>query len=140
MNSDAANVHETRVRSYMTDLNGVMYHAAYFGVFDDARIEVFRRLGFTYEWMQAHSWTLVIRHVECDFRAPAFMDDVLTIAVSVPRLARVSLRICYDCCRGDTLLASGAVDYAFLDGTMRPVRLPEKMRQAIQAHSELAVR
>jgi acyl-CoA thioester hydrolase len=133
----ALNVYHTRVRSYMTDLYAVMYHGAYFGVFDDARIEVFRRIGYTYQWMLEGGWSLVMRHFECDYRAPARMDDLLSITVTIPKLARASLAIRYVCRREDTLLAVGGAQYVFVDAAQKLVRLPEDMREAVAARPEL---
>ena len=72
------NVYHARVRSHQTDLNAAMYHGAYLDLFDDARIETFRRMGYTYERMLAGNWGIFIRTVHCEFHAPAFMDDLIS--------------------------------------------------------------
>jgi acyl-CoA thioester hydrolase len=137
LDTTPGNVYRTRVRSYMTDLNGVMFHSTYFHVFDDARIEVFRSLGYTYQWMLSHGWTLVIRHVECDFRAPAHQDDVLYITVRIEKFTAATMRVRYDCRREEVDLAVGAIVYAMLDVGGRPVRVPADMRKAVEAHPEM---
>src|SRR5947209_7987759 len=91
MQEHAGNVHITRVRSHQTDLNGVVWHGAFFGIFDDARIETFRRLDYTYARVVDEGWQLVIRRVECDYLSPARMDDLLRVRVTVPSFSRATM-------------------------------------------------
>jgi acyl-CoA thioester hydrolase len=83
-------------------------------------------------------WSLVMRRIECEYRAPARMDDLLTIAVTIPKFARASLRIRYVCRRDEALLAVGGAEYVFVNSAQKLVRLPEDMRQAVAEHPELA--
>ncbi|MGI8967682.1 MAG: acyl-CoA thioesterase [Chloroflexota bacterium] len=132
MTEDPVNVYYARVRSYQTDLNGVMYHAAYFDAFDDARIETFRRLEYTYVDMLDEGWNLVIRRVACEYHSPARMDDLLAITVLVDRLTAATLTFGYECRRDDALLALAHNTYAFLDARGRPTRIPERLRRLIE--------
>lgn len=137
MNQDPVNVYRTRVRTHQTDLNAAMYHGAYFDIFDDARIETFRRLGCTYGTMMSEGWATVIRRVECDFRAPAFMDEEITITVRVAKITRVTLVLQYACRRGDDLLALAHVTFAFLDQSGKPIRVPASVREPVEAQPEV---
>src|SRR5579859_7945327 len=105
-----------------------MYHGAYFDVFDDARIDVFRRLGYTYERSVSEGWFPVIRRVQCEYRAPARMDEAISITVLVPELSKATMAIRYECRREEAVLAVGQVVFAFLDAGGRPVRLPPALR------------
>jgi len=135
--ADPMNVYFTRVRAHQTDVNGAMYHGAYFDVFDDARIETFRRLGYDYARMQSTGLRPVIRRAEAEFRTPALMDDELQITVRVVRLRAASMDIAYTCHRGDTVLAVGQVQFAFIDELGRPTRIPNDLRQVVMATPEL---
>jgi acyl-CoA thioester hydrolase len=134
---EAPNVYRTNVRSHQTDLNRAMYHGAYFDVFDDARIEAFRRLGYTYERSIHEGWFPVIRRAECEYHAPAHMDDAIAVTVLVPQLTKATMTIRYECRRNDTLLAVGQVVFAFLDGTGHPVRVPPALRALVLETSML---
>jgi acyl-CoA thioester hydrolase len=133
----SVNVYFTHVRSHQTDLNRAMYHGAYFDVFDDARIDVFRRLDYTYERSVREGWFPVIRRVQCEYFAPARMDDPITITVLVPQLTKATMTIRYEARRNDTLLAIGQVVFAFLDASGRPVRLPAPLRALVLATEAL---
>jgi acyl-CoA thioester hydrolase len=125
----AINVYCTRVRAHQTDLNGAMYHGAFLDVFDDARIETFRRLGYDYRRMTATTFRPVIRRIECDYRAPAFMDDPLQITVLVERLTAATMTIRYEGRREGDMIAIGHATFAFIDREGKPGRIPDDLRE-----------
>lgn len=131
MSEQRVNVYNTRVRAHQTDLNGAMHHAAFLDIFDDARIETFRRLGYDYAWMVRTGLTPVIRSVQCEYHAPAYMDDLLAITVLVPRVSLATLSLRYLCRREEKLLALGHVTFAFVDVRGKPNRVPPDLRRAI---------
>jgi acyl-CoA thioester hydrolase len=131
------NVYLARVRSYQTDLNAAMYHGAYLDLFDDARIETFRRLGYTYERMLAGNWGVFIRAVQLDFHAPAFMDDLISVTVCIPHLTTATMTARYTCRRGEELLVVGENTYVFVDGHRKPLRVPRDLRELIEQYAEL---
>ena len=131
------NVYHARVRSHQTDLNAAMYHGAYLDVFDDARIETFRRLGYTYERMLRGKWGVFIRTVHCDFHAPAFMDDEIAVTVYIPRLTTATMTARYECRRGNELLVTGENTYVFVDSNRKPLRVPADLREVIQQYGDI---
>jgi acyl-CoA thioester hydrolase len=133
----ALNVYQARVRSHQTDLNAAMYHGAYLDLFDDARIETFRRMGYTYARMLAGNWGVFIRTVQCDFHAPAFMDDLISVTVSIPRLTTATMIARYECRRGAELLVVGENTYVFVDGQRKPLRVPHDLRALIEQYRDL---
>lgn len=114
-----------------------MYHGAYFDIFDDARIETFRRLHYDYARMQSTGLRPVLRRVEADFHAPAFMDDLLTVVVQVVSLSAASMTLRYLCRREETRIATGHAQFVFVDDRGRPSRVPEDLRQVVLATPDL---
>lgn len=135
--TDPINRYSVRVRAHQTDLNGAMYHGAYFDVFDDARIETFRRLDYDYQRMQSTGLRPVVRHVDADFHAPALMDDLLTVDVRVQDLSAASMTLLYLCHRSETPIATGHAQFVFVDGRGRPVRVPTDLRHVVETTPEL---
>jgi acyl-CoA thioester hydrolase len=131
------NEYHARVRSHQTDLNAAMYHGAYLDLFDDARIETFRRMGYTYERMLAGNWGVFIRTVHCEFHAPALMDDLISVLVCIPRLTTATMTARYECRRRQELLAVGEITYVFVDGNRRPLRVPGDLRALIDQYRNL---
>jgi acyl-CoA thioester hydrolase len=130
------NVHYFRVRPHQTDLNGAMYHGAYLDIFDEARIETFRSMGYAYEDLLRDGCAAVIRHVTCDFQLPALMDELLSVTVTIARQRPASLRIRYECRRGEQALVRAEVEFAFIGVNGRPQRVPARLREVIDQNRE----
>jgi acyl-CoA thioester hydrolase len=113
-----------------------MWHGAYLNIFDDARIESFRQVDYTYARVLEEGWLLVIRRVECEYFAPAYMDDVLQVGVSISGMTRATLKIGYECSRGAERLARGLITYAFVDAAGKPLRVPATLRTVIEGDGE----
>src|SRR5579859_7062531 len=91
------NVRHVRVRMHHTDLMGGMYHGTYFDIFEEARTEVFRGLGYTYrDCTEGEGRLMVIIRAACDYKRPARMDDLLAIRVRVSLLTPARLGFRYD--------------------------------------------
>jgi acyl-CoA thioester hydrolase len=131
------NVYRTRVRAHQTDVNGAMYHGAYFDVFDDARIETFRRLGYDYARALENGWAPFIRRLKCEYYAPARMDDMLAIEVTVPHLTGATMTVQYSCRRDHQLLALGQVVFVFISPDGKPLRFPGDLRAMVESQPEL---
>lgn len=119
--------YRSRVRAHQTDLNGAMHHAAYLDLFDDARIETYRHYGYDFDWMQSTGLRPVIRKIDCEYFTPAYMDDLLTVGVTVSGITRVTMTIRYECRRDDELLAIGHAMFVFVDERGKPARVPQEM-------------
>lgn len=131
------NVHYFRVRPHQTDLNGAMYHGAFLDIFDEARIETFRHLGYTFQDLIKDGCAAVIRHVTCDYLAPGYMDECLSVTVTVARMGIASLRIRYNCRREEMTLARAEVEFAFIGSNGKPQRIPVALRQVVDRNRKI---
>ena len=116
------------VRYYETDQMAVVHHSNYIRYFEIARDEMMVQLGFPIERCESELGVLVpIVSVECHFRYPARMGDVLTASATVERAPLAKMRIQQAVHNQDgTLCAEGEVVLGFLDKTtFTPVRCPE---------------
>jgi acyl-CoA thioester hydrolase len=133
---DAFNVRYLRVRMHHTDLMGAMYHGTYFDIFEEARTEVFRGLGYTYrDCTEGEGRLMVIVRASCDYKRPARMDDLLAIRVRVALLTRVRLAFRYDVSLAETgeTVATGEHVFAFLAAaTNRPTSVPPRLAALVR--------
>lgn len=128
------NVSRVRVRMYHTDLVGGAFHGRYFGLFEEARTEAFRRAGFDWETTHREGIAFVVTACGCAFYRPTRMDDDLAIAVYVTRLTRARCMVVYEVRRAgeEDLLARGHTDFAFWDSARgRLVGVPESIRATV---------
>ena len=116
------------VRYYETDQMAVVHHSNYIRYFEIARDEMMVRLGFPIERCEKELGIQVpIVSVECHFKHPARMGDILTATAevsSVPLAKMVIKQAVYN--QDGVLCAEGMVTLGFISSTsFRPVRCPE---------------
>lgn len=116
------------VRYYETDQMAVVHHSNYIRYFEIARDEMMVQLGFPIEKCEAELGVLVpIVSVECHFRHPARMGDVLTATAEVNKIPMAKMVIEQAVYNQDGVLcAEGTVTLGFLNKeTFMPTRCPE---------------
>ena len=118
------------VRYYETDQMGVVHHSNYIRFFENARSQMMVDLGCPIEEFEKQFGVLIpIVSVECHYRHPARMGDVLTATAEVVRspLAKMEVAQTVVNQRGE-VCAEGLVVLGFIDSkTFRPTRCPEEI-------------
>ena len=123
--------HEIRVIFGDTDQMGVVYYANYLRFFESARAAYWRDLGRSYKDLEAWGVAMPVIEAHCDYKRPAFYEDLLVIDIEVSQLRGASVRFSYRVLRGDTLIAQGYTRHAVIGTDGRPRALPDEMRSAI---------
>ena len=116
------------VRYYETDQMAVVHHSNYIRYFEIARDEMMVQLGFPIERCEKELGVMVpIVLVECHFRHPARMGDILTATAEVDKVPLAKMLIRQTVYNQDGVLcAEGTVTLGFLSSrTFTPVRCPE---------------
>jgi acyl-CoA thioester hydrolase len=121
--------HDTtlRVRYSETDAGGLLYHANYVSYFEIARTELFRARGGDYRAMEERGYYFVVVKVECEYKAPARYDDVLTIRARIARLTPAKLEHEYTVTRDGQLIARGRTVLACVDRQGRVQRITRQI-------------
>ena len=123
------------VRYYETDQMAVVHHSNFIRYFEIARDEMMVQLGFPIEKCEKELGVLVpIVSVECHFRHPARMGDVLTATAEVNRVPMAKMVIKQTVYNQDGVLcAEGSVTLGFLNKeTFMPVRCPEPVTELFE--------
>lgn len=125
------------VRYYETDQMAVVHHSNYIRYFEIARDEMMVQLGFPIERCESELHVLVpIVSVECHFRHPAHMGDILTVTAEVNRVPMAKMVIKQAVYNQDGVLcAEGTVTLGFLNSlSFTPVRCPEVIAELFEQH------
>jgi acyl-CoA thioester hydrolase len=121
-----------------TDTGGVVYYANYLKFFERARTEWLRAAGFEQQRLAAEQGLqFVVARIECDYRRPAKLDDVIAIDVRVVQAGRASVTFGQTARRGDEGLAlarsrAGCVDTR----TLAPRAMPAPMLEAMKSMAD----
>jgi len=109
-----------------TDAGGVVYHANYLRFMERARTEWLRDHGYELNKLeQDFGFLFAVRSVSIDYLKPAYLNDLLSIQVSIARTGRASLDIDQEVYRDKVLLCRARIKLAGVAvDTFRPMSLP----------------
>ncbi len=136
--------HQIDVRVYYedTDAGGVVFYANYLKFFERARTEWLRALGVSQQRMADQDQLMfVVRSTAIEYRAPARLDDLLTIRSRIARLGQVAIEFEQQAWRGNVtdgeLLALGHIKVGCVDRhTLRPAAYPESIRHQLRQSTD----
>ncbi|HET6521274.1 MAG TPA: YbgC/FadM family acyl-CoA thioesterase, partial [Geminicoccaceae bacterium] len=118
-----------------TDAAGIVYHANYLKFAERARTELLRLLDLDHVGLgREDGGAFAVRRCTIDYLAPARLDDLLEVRTRLLRLGGATLDLSQRVCRGDDGAALAALELTLvrLDGRLRPLRLPRRLRAALQ--------
>lgn len=123
--------HRLMARVYFadTDYSGVVYHARYLEFLERGRSDFLRLTGVHHTELHDGAYgerlIWVVRRMEIDFRAPARIDDLLTVDTRVAEVAGARIRMAQQIRRDDTVLIEATVEAAITNGAGKPRRFPK---------------
>jgi acyl-CoA thioester hydrolase len=123
-----------------TDFSGVVYHARYLHFLERGRTDYLRLLGVEQGSLvleeDREGLVFVVHRMEIDFKAPARMDDILTILTSTEKAGGAKMILKQEVCRGEQLLIAARVIIAVINAQGRPRRLPEALATRFLARAQ----
>ncbi len=137
---------ERRIEFCNTDAAGIAHFSAFFPMMESAEHELLRSLGVSVlsrhqagaqkkEAAPDPTWPRVA--ASCDFCAPAYFEDILTIDVDVARIGSTSVEYQFRFRRDDVLIASGKISSVccvLSESGLKKVPIPESVRQRLTNH------
>jgi acyl-CoA thioester hydrolase len=131
---------EVRVRYAETDQMNVVYYANYLVWFEVGRVELLRKLGFSYRQLEEeHGCILPVIEATCRYRSPARYDDQILIETRPALLRGSVLKFAYRILRkaeegaDPTLLAEGETVHVVCDSQMNKKPLPAHYADVLRA-------
>ena len=111
-----------------TDAGGIVYYANYLKFFERARTEWLRHADVGQQTLRAeHAALFVVKQCSIDYHAPAVLDDVIQLTISIEKLGRASVQFVQQAWRGATLLTSARVKVGCVDAaTLKPRAIPDE--------------
>lgn len=115
---------------------GYVYYGKYAEYFEVGRVELIRKLGITYKFIESKGILMPVADLQIKYHRPALYDDLLTIRTSLPELPRSSFLTEYLILNeAGQKLVTGMVRLAFFhQSSQRPVRVPDFIMESVQEH------
>jgi acyl-CoA thioester hydrolase len=109
-----------------TDAGGVVYYANYLKFFERGRTDFLRSLNITQSELAAkENLVFVVRKCEIDYAAPAKLDDVIEVSVSVKEIRSASILIEQEIKKSNQILSRLKVEIVCVSAdNFRPKKIP----------------
>ena len=111
-----------------TDAGGVVYHARYLEIAERARMAMLHDYDLSGFATAAEGVIMVVRHLTIDYVSPARLDEIVTVATRVTNWGGASFELEQRITVEARNCAVLAVRLVTVDKTMRPIRMPERLR------------
>ncbi|WP_206951307.1 tol-pal system-associated acyl-CoA thioesterase [Trinickia acidisoli] len=117
-----------------TDAGGIVFFANYLKFFERARTEWLRACGIDqHRLAQENGVVFIVSETAVQYRAPARLDEMLTIASRIERLGKASVEFVQEARRGDAVLAVGTIRVGCVElATLKPIALPVSVSDALR--------
>ncbi len=116
-----------------TDCGGVVYYANYLRYFEVARTEFLESKGVSMRTLMDEGVYFVVKEAHLDYKSPGRYGDILLIETVVKQTGRTYIVFGHEVKRQDTeeVLVTAEVKIVAVSSNLRPVRIPEKIKEAI---------
>jgi acyl-CoA thioester hydrolase len=127
---------QIRTRYAETDQMGYVYYGNYATYYEVARVEAMRAVGFSYKGMEDEGVMMPVLELKCEFKNPAFYDELITIKVTIPKMPSVRIVFLYEVTGEDgRLINLGETTLAFINKKSgKPVRMPDDLVQLLSPY------
>ena len=115
-----------RVRPYECDTNGHVNNANYLNYLEYGRFEHMRAIGIDYQELRKAGYGVFVARIEIDYKKPAVFDDELIVKTCPIKKGAVSGIVTQEIMRGEELIVSAKVTWAFVDSRGIPTKVPKE--------------
>lgn len=125
------------VRFSHCDPAGIVYFPHYFDIFNGLIEDWYtHELGFNYaDMIMGGRYASPFVHIDCDFKVPSRMGEIIDFTLLVEKLGRTSLGIAIVCHRdGLQRLRAHMVTAMMSLETRKPMAIPAPLREKIEAY------
>ncbi len=124
---------DIRVRYSDTDQMGYVYYGRYANYYEIARVELFRKLGFTYSQLEEEGIGMPVIQMETKFIIPAKYDEIIKINIQIKEIPSTKILFHYKLYnKKNNLINTATTLLTFIDlQTKKAVRTPKKLLEII---------
>lgn len=127
---------EVPLRWVDVDVAGVVNHAVYWSLIEQARFDYFARLGL----IAGDIPPFLLGEASCRYERPARRGDRLAVAARVARLGGKSFEMLYEVRRGAERIAAAKALLVWVDADLKSCAIPANARCAIAAFEGISER
>ena len=128
-------IYKTKIKLHETDAAGLLFFSNQFKLIHDAYESLLEKSGLGFATLiRDKKYFLPIVHAEADYKAPLFVDDHITIQVTVQDVGNTSFSFAYKLLNAKKHVVGTALTVHVTTDkkTRKKIPLPREMRVAIE--------
>lgn len=128
-----------RIHYALTDQMGVVYYGNYAQLFEIARTEAIRKLGFTYKELEQMGVMMPVSDMHVHFRRPLLYDDLAAVEISIKELTGGKKVTFHGEIRNEKgeVCTTSDISLFFVDAaTRKPVPMPAPLLEVLRPFFE----
>jgi len=126
--------HDYRIYYEDTDAGGIVYHANYLKFAERGRTEMIRDMNVTNAQLRDdHGLLIVVRHIDIDYSASAYLEDLITVESRVTDIGKTSFTMEQKIMKDGLPCATLIVKLVCINADSgRPVRVPDILKEKLR--------
>jgi acyl-CoA thioester hydrolase len=126
------NIITKKIYYHDTDAGGVVYYANYLKFFEEGRTQYFEDKGIFTEELLKQNIAFVVAKANVEYKKPLRYMDSAKIITDVKNSGNFSIVFLQKVMKNDDLCCVAEITVVCVNDKMKPVKIPEKVKQAIR--------
>ncbi len=129
-----------KVHYYETDKMGITHHSNYIRWMEEARVDYFEKLGYSYDRLESEGIGSPVVSVDCKYKAVTRFPEEISITTCVKEFKGIKMIIGYEMRRvsDGSLVFTGTSEHCFTDNNGKIVVLKKTNPEFAQMLTKLA--
>lgn len=133
--------YERRINYYETDKMGIVHHSNYIRFFEEARLDMMKKVGLDYFTMEKAGIIIPVLSVDCKYIKALHFDEDIVIQTKLTKYNGIKMEVVYEVYQkgSDEVCTRGMTGHCFLTPDMKPIRMKREFPEIYHRLNELLV-
>ena len=125
---DSHTEYSRRLNYYETDQMGIIHHSNYIRLFEEARLDMMKKVGLDYRVLEEMGIIIPVTFAECRYLVPLRFDEEITIHTRMTKYDGIKMEVSYEVYKTGKgeLCTTGKTGHCFLDKELQPIRMKRR--------------
>lgn len=126
-----------KVNYYETDKMGITHHSNYVRIMEEARLDFFNQIGWSYAKFEEEGVISPVVSISCEYKKTTTFPDEIYVQVKVQKLSVCKLVLEYEFTVGGEIVFTATSSHCFLGKDGKPVVMTKQYPEFYKKLSEL---
>lgn len=130
-----------RINYYETDKMGIVHHSNYIRYFEEARLDMMKKVGLDYWDMEERGIIIPVLFVDCKYIKALRFDEDIVIHTKMTKYNGIKMEVSYEIYQkgSNDICTTGTTGHCFVTPDMKPIRMKRKYPDLYEKLNQLLV-